>query len=124
MYYDGKIEPEQKMASGFDVPPAQTASQTVTGALKEETALLPVDDDGIAVQQGTAASGTESTNLINCEMASVRPEDGAGLHITGGIKVRSDLDVQMIGHRHPIFQFRIHNSEFIIIGLPENKPKV
>ena len=96
MYYDGKIQPEQEAVSGFDVPPAQAAAQTVTGALKEDTALLPVDDDGIAAQQGTAAGRTKSADFINCEMAPVRPENDPGLHITGGIEVGCDFDVNTV----------------------------
>ena len=55
--------------------------------LKEEAALLTVDDDGIAVQEGTVSGGTEGTDFINVEKAPIRPENGTGLHIPGGIKI-------------------------------------
>jgi len=78
--------------------------------LKEEMALLPVDDNSIAVQQMIVTGGPESADFINVEKTPVRPENGTGLHIAGGIKIGSDLDIETVRHRHPIFQFIIHNS--------------
>ena len=78
--------------------------------LKEEAALLTMDDNSIAVQQVAVTGRTEGADFINVEKTPVRPENGAGLHITGGIKIGSDLDIETVRHRHPIFQFIIHNS--------------
>jgi hypothetical protein len=109
MYHNEKIQPEREMASGFDIPPAQTVTQAVTGAFKEERALLPVDDDGVTVQQRTAAGGTEGTDFVNIEMTPVRPENGTGLHITGGIEVGRDFDVNTVWHKAPPF-ISIHHE--------------
>ena len=79
--------------------------------LEEEAALLAVDDDGIAVQEGTVSGRTEGTDFINVEKAPIRPENGTGLHITGGIKVRSDLDVQTIRHNQHFLPAGIMNTE-------------
>ena len=73
--------------SGFDIPAAETSTKTVTGALKEEAALLTVDDNSIAVQQMTVTGRTEGADFINIEKTPVRPENDTGLHIAGGIKI-------------------------------------
>ena len=46
-----------------------------------------MDDDGIAVQQMTVTGRTEGADFINIEKTPVRPENGTGLHIAGGIKI-------------------------------------
>ena len=68
--------------------------------LEEEAALLAVDDDGIAVQEGTVSGRTEGTDFINVEKAPIRPENGTGLHIAGGIKFGRYLNVYAIQCRH------------------------
>ena len=55
--------------------------------LKEEAALLTMDNNSIAVQQMIVTSGPEGTDLINIEKTPVRPENGTGLHIASGIKI-------------------------------------
>ena len=82
----------------------------LTGALEEKAALLPADDDGIAVQTAVPG-GAESADVLDPEDAPVRPGDGAGQHIAGGIKVGSDLNINTV--RHGAY-LPIQNSEFSI----------
>ena len=81
------------------------------GALKVEAALLSADDDGIAVQCMAFAGGTKRADIFDPEDAAVRPGDGPGLHIAGGIKVGSDLNINTV--RHGAY-LPIQNSEFSI----------
>ena len=91
----------------------------VAAALKVEAAFLSADDDGIAVQRLAFACRTEGTDIFNPEDAAVRPGNGPGLHITGGIKVGSDLNIDTVRHGvHLLFQnseFRIQDYVFEII---------
>ena len=49
--------------------------------------------------------GTEGANLINIEKTPVRPENGTGLHIAGGIEIGRNFYINTIQSRHPTFQF-------------------
>ena len=66
------------------------------GALEKEAALFSADDDGIAVQRMAVSGGAEGADIVNTENAPVRPGDGAGLHISGRIKIGSDSNVYPI----------------------------
>ena len=83
----------------------------VAAALKVEAAFLSADDDGITVQRLAFACGTEGTDILNPEDAAIRPGNGAGLHIAGGIKVGSDLNIDTV--RHGV-HLPIQNSEVSI----------
>jgi len=88
--------------SCFDVPAAETAGKRVDGMLKIETFFLSANDNGIAVQQVVFTGRAKGTDIINPENAPVRPGDGAGLHIAGGIKIGRDLNIYPVRHRkHP-----------------------
>ena len=71
----------------FDVPSSKRTGEGTGAVLKEETALFSVDDDGIAVQGVGFIEWAEGTDVVNAETPPVRPGDGQGLHIAGGIKV-------------------------------------
>ena len=77
-------------------PSARRAGERAGAVFKEKTALFPMDDDGITVQRVFFVERTEGTDVINGETAPVRPGDGPGLHIAGGIKVGSDSYINAV----------------------------
>ena len=97
-----------KQRSRLHKPSAEAAGGGDAAALKEEAAFLSADHDGIAVQQAVLAGGTERADVFNPENAPVRPGNGPGQHITGGVKIGRDLDVNPVRHKKP--PLLIHNS--------------
>ena len=87
-----------KRRSRLHKPSAEAAGGGDAAALKEEAAFLSADHDGIAVQQAVLAGGTERADVFNPENAPVRPGNGPGQHITGGVKIGRDLDVNPVRH--------------------------
>ena len=84
-------------------PAAEGTGGGNAAALEKEAAFLSADQDGIAVQQAVFARGAEGTDILNPENTPVRPGDGPGQHIAGGVKIGRDLDVNPVRHEEPPF---------------------
>ena len=61
---------------------------------------LAVDDDGIAVAGKTMLNRVSGTKILDCfyfEDPSILPCDGSGVHVSGGVEVGVDLDIDTFG---------------------------
>lgn len=69
---------------------------------KEKMLHLAVDDDGIAVAGKTMLNRAGGSKVLDCfyfEDPSIRPCDGSRLHVTGGVEVGVDLDIDTLWQR-------------------------
>ena len=80
---------------GFlDEPAAHPPRKQRIHPLKKQMLFFAADDHGVTVAPAVAAQragGAEIPHRVDGKGAAIRPGDGAGLHIPGGVKLRGDF---------------------------------
>ena len=63
---------------------------------------LDVDDDGVEVDGKTMLNRVSGTKILDCfyfENPPILPCDGSGVHVSGGVEVGVDLDIDTLWQR-------------------------
>ena len=82
-------------------PSADPVRQMIAAFLEEETPGFAFDDYGVAVTLHSfpvGGSRAEIPDLVNDESSAVSPGDCPRLHITGGVNLGEDIQVNLFRH--------------------------